>query len=524
MTNAASNVPRKWRPSLGLLITAVVGVLVLLPFVALMGARVTSNQFVRETEGNLHVQAAIYAAVYANGFRAAGGDASQGNRLTRAQQIELEQPWRPIDATLVSSSASILGPRPDPNPAPGEDDVPAPLIDRLSQIARDAQISTLAGFLAVDHTGQIIAATGSDRGNIAHIPEVAEALNGAISRAARWRVEEYRNHSIRSISRDTKFRVYVAHPVVVDAHVVGAIYLSRTPSNLNKYLFQQRNAFMWLVGAVLLSASVIGVFLWRFLTRPLGQLQDQARDIASGKPGQALPKYGAKELASLGQSLMDMGTSLRQKSAGLETYTKHATHELKSPVTSIIGAAELLENPDITPERQALLVSNIKSDAARMDRLLLRMREMVRGQMLTDPDPVTLDDLLVELQEPYEDMRVDAAPGSAQHVLPLPRSAALICLRHLLENAAEHEAGTVILNYDHLTGVLSVNDNGAGLSEANLSKATEPFFTTKRESGGTGMGLSICAEIIAQVGGKLSISNTDDGASVKLTFPRNEDL
>lgn len=512
-----AHVPRKWRPSLGLLIAVVVGVLVLLPFVALMGARVTSNQFVRETEGNLHVQAAIYAAIYANAFETAGGDPRVGTRLSDGQRAALENPWRPVDATLVSSSASILPPRPDPIPAP-PDTKPSPLQDRLSHIARAAQVSTLAGFLAVDHAGQIVSATGADRGNIAHIPEVAEALAGSISRAARWRVEEYQTHSIRSISRDTKFRVYVAHPVVVADHVVGAIYLSRTPSNLNKYLFQQRNAFMWLVGSVLLSASVIGVFLWRFLTRPLSQLQDQARDIAAGQPGQALPKYGAKELASLGQSLMDMGTSLRQKSDGLETYTKHATHELKSPVTSITGAAELLEDPDITPDRQAKLVATIKSDAARMDRLLMRMREMVRGQMLTDPDPVSLADVIPTLQSRFAGLTLQGN-GDTEATLPLPRDAAQICLRHLLENAAEHGATSATLRFDAETRVLSIEDDGTGLSEANLSKATEPFFTTKRESGGTGMGLSICAEIIAQVGGTLSISNTDKGASVKLSFP-----
>lgn len=513
-----TRVPQKWRPSLALLIGAVVGILVLLPFAALMGARVTSNQFVRETEASLHAQAAIYAAIYANAFEAAGGDATRGPLLSDQQRAALDLPWRPVDATLVSSSESILGPRPEPKAAAiGKDTQPEPLKDRLSQIAREAQKTTLVGFLALDHTGQIVAATGSDRGNLAHVDEVAQALGGSIASSARWRLEEYRTHSVRSISRDTKFRVYVAHPVVVDAHVVGAIYLSRTPSNLNKYLFQQRHAFSWLVASVVLSASVIGAFLWRFLTRPLGHLQDQARSIAGGQPGQALPKYGARELASLGQSLMDMGASLRKKSAALETYTKHATHELKSPVTSIMGAAELLENPDITVERQALLVSNIKSDAARMDRLLMRMREMVRGQMLTDPDPVTLAQAVAAVRDRFDALTL-TVQGDGAATLPLPGTAVQICFRHLLENAVQHGADEVVIAYRKAANVIEISDNGTGLSDANLSKATEPFFTTKRESGGTGMGLSICAEIIAQFDGVLAIENTQAGARVSMRF------
>ncbi|WP_139792886.1 cell wall metabolism sensor histidine kinase WalK [Pseudophaeobacter leonis] len=142
----------------------------------------------------------------------------------------------------------------------------------MSELAGISQKTTLVGFVAVDAQGKIIAKTGTDTGTLQHVGEVQRALNGDVVSVARWREEEYRNHSLRSVSRDTKFRVYVAHPVIVADHVVGAVYLSRTPSNLNKYLFQQRHIFVWLLIAVLISAVLIGAFLWRFLTRPMHQL------------------------------------------------------------------------------------------------------------------------------------------------------------------------------------------------------------------------------------------------------------
>jgi|GEM_PF-1698714 len=511
-------VPNKWRPSLAQLIACVVGLLIVLPFFALVAARVTSNQFVRETEASLHSQAAIYASLFAQTYEAALTGLPEGVRLTDAQRERSKEEWHPVEANLAVSNKSILPPRPDPSvPSVAPDEIYAQVGTALTDLATKARKTTLVGFLGLDARGTIIAKSGTDAGNLQHVDEVQRALSGNIVSVARWRKEEYRNHSLRSVSRDTKFRVYVAHPAIVSDHVVGVIYLSRTPSNLNKYLFQQRHTFLWLTIAVLIAASLIGTFLWRFLTRPVLQLQRQAYDIATGKAETQLPGYGVKELAGLGQSLIDMGATLRKNAASLQTYTKHATHELKSPVTSIMGAAELLEAPDIQDERRTALAATIKSDAARMDRLLDRMREMARGQNLLASTPRTLENLLPILRAKFNQLQLEIS-GDIARPLPVSQEAALICFGHLLENASEHGAKTVQITFDATTQVIRVQDDGTGISPANIAKASEPFFTTKRETGGTGMGLTICAEIIAQRGGQLNVLPCDNGAAIELRF------
>jgi len=511
-------VPKKWRPSLALLITLVVGLLVMLPFFALVAARVTSNQFVRETEANLHSQAAIYAESFAQTYRAASPPAPIGPRLSPPQLERLAQDWHPIAATLDATNRTILPPRPDPMPTKDRPDpIYGPVGQALSELAAKAQKTTLAGFLALDINGTIIAKSGTDDGNLGQVDEIARALRGEIVSLARWREDEYRNHSVRSVSRDTTFRVYVAHPVIVADHVVGAIYLSRTPSNLNKYLFQQRHTFMWLTASVLVAATLIGVFLWRFLTRPLRQLQGQARDIAAGKTETRLPGYGVKELAGLGQSLIDMGATLRKNAASLQTYTKHATHELKSPVTSIMGAAELLEAPIVQDDRRLALAATIKADAARMDRLLIRMREMAKGQAMLAAEKTDLAEVSALLSERFRGLNIEMG-GDTDQPLPLSLEAALICFGHLLENATEHSAKTIWITFDQDRREIQVRDDGTGISAANVHKAAEPFFTTKRETGGTGMGLTICAEIIGQVRGRLKVARYDGGTIVELSF------
>ena len=490
------------------------GTLVILPFASLVAARVTSNQFVRETEANLHAQAAIYAQVFAQAYRVEVGAPIDGVPLNDEQKTRLSADWHPVEPTVFATNDTIGMPRPDPRP------ITTPVTDiylkigtELSDLARRARKTTLVGVLGLDLHGNIIARSGSDTGNLAHVDEVARALNGEFVALTRWRDEEYRNHSLRSLSRDTKFRVYVVHPVIVADQVVGAVYLSRTPSNLNKYLFQQRNSFVWLIAAVTVAAALIGFFLWRFLARPMRQLTVQASDIAAGRTGKRLPGYGVKELAQVGQSLINMGATLRRNSDNLQTYTKHATHELKSPVTSIMGAAELLEAPQVDNARRAALAKTIKSDAARMDNLLVRMREMARGQVRFDAEPATLHQAIPETSA------VDITlHGDTDATLPIPLEAALMCFGHMVDNAIEHGATRVQLTFDREAQRIDVQDNGSGISPGNLAHVTEPFFTTKRETGGTGMGLNICAEIIGQFGGTLSVSDGTSGALISLQF------
>lgn len=513
-------VPKKWRPSLGLLIAVVVGFLVLLPIGALVAARVTSNQFARDTEANLHSQAAIYAALYAASFAAVEEAPDFGTQIDDNIRDRYLQDFHPIDPNLVINNRSILPPRPDPKAAIGLlHPAHAAITAKLSAVAETAKKTTLVGFVATDHQGQIVAKSGQSGGSLAHVKEVAQALTGEITAVARWRTEQYRNHSIRSVSRDTKFRVFVAHPVIVADRVVGAVYLSRTPSNLNKYLFQQRNTLSWLSAAVVLSALLMGLFIWRFLTRPLRALSDQATDIALGTARDKLPNYGVAEIASLGQSIMDMGASLRKQSAALETYTKHATHELKSPVTSIMGAAELLENPVVTDARRQALATAIKTDAARMDSLLQRMREMVRGQVSFAPETTHLIGIIEEIERSFPTLDITAT-GDAGVPLPIAKEALKICMHHLLENACEHAATKVTVSYTEAHQTLMLQDNGQGLSQANARKAPEPFFTTKRDQGGTGLGLAICAEIMKQFNGELGISGNTSGALITLNFAR----
>ena len=99
---------------------------------------------------------------------------------------------------------------------------------------------TLAGFRILDPHGTVIAGRRETGMSLAHIEEVAAALQGRYRGALRVRISGQPPPPIYSISRGTGLRVFSAMPVIVDNHVAGVIYASRTPSNIFRHLYEER--------------------------------------------------------------------------------------------------------------------------------------------------------------------------------------------------------------------------------------------------------------------------------------------
>lgn len=515
-------VPRKWRPSLGMLTLGFCLVLVTLPIAGVIAARLTHNQFVRETEGSLLAQAALYANVYAQSYRALGALDPVGHRLSEAQLAAQKERWVPLEPRLQTRYDYILSPRPDAVPdSAALGAAYGAISDELSDLAYAAQRQTLASYRAVDADGRVIAGTGEIGAGLGHVPELADALKGQTRSVMRLRNDDAPRHPLTSLSRDTAFRIFVAVPVVVDTHVIGAVYLSRTPVNLRKFIVRERQALIYVGCSILLAMLIAGLVFWRVIIRPISALEQQSRDIASGDLAALEPirTYGLKETATLGQSLLGMARALRAQAQTLSTYTAHVTHELKSPTTSIVAAAELLE-ADVQSARGRKLLGNIGQDGRRIEVLLDRLRELARARAADGPHESRLRDAMAAVRL--------AAPGlaitleGADMVVPLSQEQVEMILSHLAQNAAEHGAQTLVIRTDPRAGCFDVSDDGAGISAANLAQVAEPFFTTRRNEGGTGMGLAIVDAILAAVDGRLEPRAVESGATFRVHFPRDE--
>lgn len=153
--------------------------------------------------------------------------------------------------------------------------------------------------------------------------------------------------------------------------------------------------------AVILGTIAIGLVFSRTITLPMRELIDRAARIGRGDREAFAPlrHYGTRELAQLSHSFLGMAEQLSRRSDYIATFSAHLTHELKSPLTSIKGAAELLQDwfqgtPEgLTPAEQQTFIANILSDTQRLEAMAQRLRELARAESLArrDGEPWRLD-------------------------------------------------------------------------------------------------------------------------------------
>lgn len=513
-------VRKKWRPSMVTLITMVVGTLIALPLIGLLAARLTSNQFVRETESSLISQAGIMAQVYAAEYRAQSDGSIKGRPLSEEQLVFYGQKFHHKPVSLTTKAETILAERPDPAATTQPIDALYQAVGRrFTELSNEAQKTSLAGYQAVDINGTIIGGTAGLKGSFADIPEIQTALAGDTVSLLRYRSDKNRRHPLVSISRDTGFRVMVAMPVIVQDHIVGAVYLTRTPSNLRSFLYRERQTMFWVAGSILLAAFVVGLLLWRLLAGPIRELQAQSEKVAKGQTASVEPigHYGTKETAALGQSIVSMSTKLKQRSDSMQSYTAHVTHELKSPLTSIIGAIELLEQSGdrMGKDARAKFYQNIQADGRRMTQLLDDLRSLAAADMVATVGMSGLQNALEQTRKafPNLDIQDDSVAGAT---LPIGAQDLNVVLTHLAQNALQNDA--TALKVSTTDSGLTVHDNGQGISTANLDKIFQPFFTTHRDEGGTGMGLAIVQSTLGSYNGTIHAEKSDLGAKFVVSF------
>jgi two-component system, OmpR family, sensor kinase len=310
-----------------------------------------------------------------------------------------------------------------------------------------------------------------------------------------------------------------------------AIPLGETERTLDRLVLAEL-----LVGAVvLILVAALALWLVRVGLRPLEGIGETAGAIAAGDLSRRVEQADDRtEVGRLGTSLNAMLAQIeaafeerRATESRLRRFVADASHELRTPLTSIRGYAELFRRgADTRPEDLEMSMARIEAEASRMGVLvddLLLLARLDQGRPL-EREPFDLTDVVsnavdgfrtVEPDRPI-DLEVD---GTVELVGDEGRLRQVVDI--LLDNARVHTAaGTPVhVRVGARTGdvVLSVEDEGPGLSEEQREKAFERFFRgdpgRSRSTGGAGLGLSIAAAIVEAHGGTISISSPGGGGA-----------
>lgn len=259
--------------------------------------------------------------------------------------------------------------------------------------------------------------------------------------------------------------------------------------------FGFRHSAMVVAAAVGLVTLVLGWLLARLLLLPMRALADRAAAVRRGEAAGALDHYGTQELGELGGAVLAMARELQDREATIRHFANHVSHALKAPLTTIKAAAELLEGADLSAE-DARLVAAIAASSVQMQADLAALHRVAAAREAAFQGQAQLTAVAARLRQMFA---VEITATEA--LLPMAEDGLVLALGHLVANAAEHGATRIDMTVQD--GALKVADNGQGISDGNRDRIFAPFFTTRRDAGGTGMGLAILRGLLAAHGGEI---------------------
>jgi two-component system OmpR family sensor kinase len=285
-----------------------------------------------------------------------------------------------------------------------------------------------------------------------------------------------------------------------------------------------------ILGCIL--ATGVAAVLARSISRPVLRVARASRRLAEGEDPEPLPLGGSRELDGLAQSFNMMATQLARARSAERSFLLSVSHELKTPLTTIRGYSEALDEGVLTPDRAGKV---IRTEAARLERLIMDLINLARlDQRRFDmfPEPVDLAGIAREsaLRHGATARELGVCLHFQQGDEPAPaladRDRLLQAVSNLLENALRctPPGGTVTLAAG--AGELTVKDTGPGIAPDEVPRAFERFFLYRRYNGhrpvGTGLGLAIVRELALAMGGDVAVASSSSGTEFTLRLPLPE--
>ncbi|HHC74411.1 MAG TPA: HAMP domain-containing protein, partial [Thiothrix sp.] len=500
--------------------------------------RFYESELVRNTEGELIAQAAFISAIYRslneNNYSDQGQNDKIGSQVSaydKARDLLRESSYyTPIIPRLDLTVEKVLPRRPEAKiTALSATHVDKQSGEKLQPILLNAQRFTLAGMRVLDQQGIVIAGKYERGLSLADVSEVKQALKGHYTAVIRERISNDPRPPIASISRGANIRVFIAFPIVYQNQVQGVVYLSRTPKGILKHIYENKIKLIVFAVLMLVITRLLVIFLSTRISRPIRQLIQEVKKVTDGKMQTVtrLNKPGTYEIAKLSENFSTMSQTVHQRSNYIREFASHVSHEFKTPLTSLQGTAEILLDhfDDVPKEKREHFLNNLLADSKRLEKLVERLLEMARADARQPShDRIVLYPILRNLAARYQHksltINYQTVPKKLQ--LTIANDALQTVLINLFENSLQHEATTINVSGDYVAlkkqFILTIQDNGTGISPANRQKVFTPFFTTRRENGGTGLGLGIIASLLNHWQAEIRLGESEQGALFELVF------
>ena len=320
--------------------------------------------------------------------------------------------------------------------------------------------------------------------------------------------------------------LYVSAPIKRGDTIKGIVTLGEPTAGLNQFLTLAKRKIYSATALAAFSVLAVGLFTAFVLTRPIGMLLDYLKLLRETRPS-TLPRFGRSAAGIIGRTLDEMREALQSRGY-VERYVQTLTHELKSPLSAVRGAAELINDQMPSADRQRFL-DNILTETHRMQTVIDRLLELAtleRRRGLERSSEIKLVELLMEVKR-----ATDSQAKQAGVTVECPQETTLsvrgdeVLLRqaviNLVSNAIEFSpsGSKVELSVESSVRgvVIQCRDHGAGIPAYARERIFERFYSLQRPGSGkksTGLGLSFVREIAELHHGKISVENAPAGGVI----------
>lgn len=383
----------------------------------------------------------------------------------------------------------------------------------LSQLVSSISITTGRGAVAFrisDEAGRSAAVKGS-------IPVDAAPLTAQLGEGQRgWEV----------VRVEERVFLHAASPLSLSG---GTLYLEncREVTSLFSARQEQYQSFFYLMLALTAIVGALSLAVASVILRPLARLSAATKRMAAGELDQRVRVDSSDELGRLSEDFNAMAARLEEQVQELkdaaqrqEDFLNSFAHEIKTPLTSIIGYADLLRSRPATAAQVRDSAGYIFSEGRRLEALSQKLMDLIVLDKQDFPlRPVPMDAflqrvggaLLPALEKQGIRLRVRVQPAD----IPLePDLMETVCL-NLLDNARKAMDGSGIIVLEGLVEpggyCIRVTDNGKGIPAQELSRITEAFYmvdkSRARAQGGAGLGLAVCRRIVTLHGGTMEFQS-----------------
>lgn len=328
-------------------------------------------------------------------------------------------------------------------------------------------------------------------------------------------------------------------PISEDGEIIGFLISTRAPfEGLPRELeFIERINRLLLYGALIgaVMALLLGVLLSRTLTHPIRELTRATHAVSEGDLSQQVPVRSNDELGELAQAFNKMSSELSRSVNARKQMTADIAHELRTPLSLILGHAEAVHDGVLPPSRENFEI--IREEATRLEHLVndLRILSLAdAGELSINLQTLEPQSLLQDVASTYQyqaqrkNTKLHLDMDSSLSNIEVDAGRITQVLTNILDNALRHtqEGGSITLSAREANDQieLAVQDSGPGLKQEDLDRIFDRFYRTdtsrQREGaipGGSGLGLAIAKSIVQAHGGQIS-AESEDGKGLKIVI------